>query len=113
MTRAAFRPIVACRSYSGAPEGQFVHVDPGVSNEQRHVIDAGEPPAMGTSKAQFNDAQYVRDLRGAFSSVPRPKPRWQDRYMKLMIVGETGQGERSTSNCQPNAMLPEFAVLLL
>ena len=77
------------------------------------MIDAGEPPAMGTSKAQFNDAQYVRDLRGAFSSVPRPKPRWQDRYMKLMIVGETGQGKRSTSIHHPSTMLPECAALLL
>ena len=48
---------------------------------------------MGSAKAEFNDAQYVKDLRGAFSSVPRPKARWQDRYMKLLIVGETGQGE--------------------
>ena len=67
-------------------------MDPGTSNESRTVIDAGEHPNMGSAKAEFNDAQYVKDLRGAFSSVPKPRARWQDRYLKLMIVGETGQG---------------------
>lgn len=82
---------MACRSYSGTPE-QYVHVDPSTSHEQRHVAVVGEQPGSGTPKAEVSDAQYVRDLRSAFSSVPRPKPRWQDRYMKLLIVGETGQG---------------------
>ena len=79
------------RSFQGGSD-PFVHVDPGTSHEARHVIDAGEHPNMGTAKAEFNDAQYVKDLRGAFSSVPKPRARWQDRYLKLMIVGETGQG---------------------
>ena len=80
-----------CRSFPGG-NSDFVTVDPSTTHETRHVIDAGEHPSMGSAKAEFNDAQYVKDLRGAFSSVPRPKARWQDRYMKLMIVGETGQG---------------------
>ena len=79
-------------SHGGASE-QLVHVDPSTSNETRTVIDAGEHPNMGSAKAEFNDAQYVKDLRGAFSSVPKPRARWQDRYLKLMIVGETGQGD--------------------
>lgn len=80
------------RSFPGGTS-DFVTVDPKSTHETRHVIDAGEHPSMGSAKAEFNDAQYVKDLRGAFSSVPRPKARWQDRYMKLMIVGETGQGK--------------------
>ena len=80
-----------CRKNNGGSE-DLVEVDPSTSNEARTVIDAGEHPNMGSGKAEFNDAQYVKDLRGAFSSVPKPKARWQDRYMKLMIVGETGQG---------------------
>ena len=84
--------IPPSRSFHGGSE-QFVHVDPSTSNEARTVIDAGEHPNMGSAKAEFNDAQYVKDLRGAFSSVPKPRARWQDRYLKLMIVGETGQGE--------------------
>jgi hypothetical protein len=80
------------RSFPGGTS-DLVTVDPSTTHETRHVIDAGEHPSMGSAKAEFNDAQYVKDLRGAFSSVPRPKARWQDRYMKLMIVGETGQGD--------------------
>jgi len=83
--------LTPCRSFPGGTS-DFVTVDPKSTHETRHVIDAGEHPSMGSAKAEFNDAQYVKDLRGAFSSVPRPKARWQDRYMKLMIVGETGQG---------------------
>lgn len=81
------------RSFPGGTS-DFVTVDPSTTHETRHVIEAGEHPSMGSAKAECNDAQYVKDLRGAFSSVPRPKARWQDRYMKIMIVGETGQGER-------------------
>lgn len=86
------------RSFHGGSD-PFVHVDPGTSNEARHVIDAGEHPNVGSAKAEYNDAQYVKDLRGAFSSVPRPKARWQDRYLKLMIVGETGQGWHMPTFC--------------
>lgn len=67
---------------------------------------------MGSAKAEFNDAQYVKDLRGAFSSVPKPKARWQDRYLKLMIVGETGQGDCcGPCKSQHTFILFYFAVL--
>ena len=84
--RSAF---IECRSYPSSPD-KFVHVDPSTSSDKKHVIEASP------SKRDDNDPRYITDLRMAFSTVPRPKPKWQDRYMKLLIVGETGQGKTST-----------------
>lgn len=39
---------------------------------------------------------YSRDVRSAFSGLPKVKPQWRDNYMKMMIVGECGQGQPPT-----------------
>jgi septin family protein len=36
---------------------------------------------------------HPADIRNAFSGVPKVKPQWIDRYMKLLVVGEAGQGK--------------------
>ena len=38
------------------------------------------------------DPAFVEDVRTAFSAVPRVRPQWVDRYMKIMVVGESGMG---------------------
>lgn len=35
---------------------------------------------------------YSRDVRSAFSGLPKVKPQWRDYYMKILVVGECGQG---------------------
>lgn len=40
-----------------------------------------------------NPSTYVRDVRGAFQGLPKIKPQWQDRYMTIMICGESGLGK--------------------
>ena len=32
----------------------------------------------------------VRDVRAAFAGVPKIRPQWVDRYMKVLVVGESG-----------------------
>lgn len=45
-------------------------------------------------EASGKDPQaYVRDIQTAFSSTPKVKPQWVDRYMKIMVVGESGMGK--------------------
>lgn len=41
---------------------------------------------------------YSRDVRSAFSGLPKVKPQWRDYYMKMLIVGEVGQGP-APANC--------------
>ena len=36
---------------------------------------------------------YSRDVRSAFSGLPKVKPQWRDYYMKILVVGECGQGK--------------------
>lgn len=38
---------------------------------------------------------YAQDVRSAFSGLPKVKPQWRDYYMKMLIVGECGQGRPS------------------
>lgn len=33
----------------------------------------------------------VRDVRAACSAVPKIRPQWTDRYMKILVVGESGE----------------------
>ena len=50
--------------------------------------DNGRP--SGTDK---QDDQYVRDVRTAFAGVPKLRPQWVDKYMTILVVGESGLGE--------------------
>ena len=37
--------------------------------------------------------QLAQDVRAAFAAVPRVKPSWTDRHMKILVVGESGLGK--------------------
>lgn len=49
-----------------------------------------DPQHMGDRP---NPSAYVRDVRGAFQGLPKVKPQWQDRYMTIMVCGESGLGK--------------------
>lgn len=53
----------------------------GPSFESGAIDGHGNPPA------------YVRDVRSAFSGLPKIKPQWLDRYMKILVVGESGESD--------------------
>lgn len=66
----------------------------------RHEDPASEQPISGPasevnvrSDVQQSDPAFVEDVRTAFSAVPRVRPQWVDRYMKIMVVGESGMGK--------------------
>lgn len=44
---------------------------------------------------QHEPEGYSHDVRSAFSGLPKVKPQWRDHYMKMLIVGECGQGMSS------------------
>lgn len=52
--------------------------------------DNGQP-----SITDKQDDQYVRDVRTAFAGVPKLRPQWVDKYMTILVVGESGLGEPS------------------
>ena len=35
-------------------------------------------------------SSQVRDVRAAFAGIPKIRPQWVDRYMKILVVGESG-----------------------
>jgi hypothetical protein len=39
-------------------------------------------------------------VRAAFAGVPRVKPQWRDRFMKVLIVGESGLGAPDRAACR-------------
>ena len=54
--------------------------------------NGGAGPSFGDAvEGHGNAGSYVRDVRTAFSGVPRIRPQWQDRYMKILVVGESGE----------------------
>ena len=59
----------------------------------KYTADVGREGA-GTKAGFFGDATFTADVRAAFAGVPRVKPQWRKRYMKVMIVGESGLGAR-------------------
>lgn len=53
----------------------------------------GDGPNLSSSQDRSDQSTYVRDIRGAFSGLPKIKPKWQDRYMTMMVCGESGLGK--------------------
>jgi len=53
----------------------------------------GDAPKLHSSHERSDHSTYVRDVRGAFSGLPKIKPKWQDRYMTIMVCGESGLGK--------------------
>lgn len=60
----------------------------------KYTADVGREGA-GTKAGFFGDATFTADVRAAFAGVPRVKPQWRKRFMKVMIVGESGLGARA------------------
>ena len=67
----------------------------------KYTADVGREGAS-TKAGFFGDATFTADVRSAFAGVPRVKAQWRNRYMKVMIVGESGLGAR----LQPFISLP-------
>ncbi len=55
---------------------------------------------MGEQAGFFGDASYTADVRAAFAGVPRVKPQWRDRFMKVLVVGESGLGAPARAACR-------------
>ena len=62
----------------------------------KYTADVGRE-GVGTKAGFFGDATFTADVRAAFAGVPRVKPQWRSRYMKVLIVGESGLGARPGS----------------
>ena len=60
----------------------------------KYTADVGREGA-GTKAGFFGDATFTADVRAAFAGVPRVKPQWRKRFMKVMVVGESGLGARA------------------
>ncbi|KAK9831503.1 hypothetical protein WJX81_003303 [Elliptochloris bilobata] len=73
------------------PDNVTQHEDP-TTHEVKYTADVGREGA-GTKAGFFGDATFTADVRAAFAGVPRVKPQWRDRYMKVLIVGESGLGK--------------------
>lgn len=64
-----------------------------------YVNPAAPEPSYTPSEVRIKDTVqrepegYSRDVRSAFSGLPKVKPQWRDYYMKMLIVGECGQGK--------------------
>ena len=63
-----------------------------------YVNPAAPEPSYTPSEVRIKESVqrepegYSRDVRSAFSGLPKVKPQWRDYYMKMLIVGECGQG---------------------
>ena len=76
------------------PQHTQTHVKRGLGNAQvKYTADVGRE-GMATKAGFFGDATFTADVRAAFAGVPRVKPQWRARYMKVLIVGESGLGAR-------------------
>lgn len=79
------------RSEAAAPSQTNVYVNPTTTESQYNP--AAEVRIKQTVTNE--DAGYSRDVRSAFSGLPKVKPQWRDHYMKILVVGECGQGKLS------------------
>jgi hypothetical protein len=74
--------------------------------------NGGGGPSYGDAvEGHSNAGSYVRDVRTAFSGVPRIRPQWQDRYMKILVVGESGEQCDGHHTCPPAQQLAAFCTL--
>jgi hypothetical protein len=76
--------------------------------------NGGGGPSYGDAvEGHGNAGSYVRDVRTAFSGVPRIRPQWQDRYMKILVVGESGEqcGSRRMASCTALLLRPAPCML--
>jgi hypothetical protein len=64
------------------------------SHEVRYTAEVGREASESGGKHLLMAAspQLAQDVRAAFAGVPRVKPQWTDRHLKVLIVGESGLG---------------------
>ncbi|EIE24975.1 hypothetical protein COCSUDRAFT_83668 [Coccomyxa subellipsoidea C-169] len=69
--------------------------DDPTTHEVRYTADVGRDieGAGGKSLLMAASPQLAQDVRAAFAGVPRVKPQWNDRHLKILIVGESGLGK--------------------
>lgn len=61
----------------------------------RYTAEVGREASESGGKTLLMAAspQLAQDVRAAFAGVPRVKPQWSDRHLKIMVVGESGLGK--------------------
>ena len=69
-------------------EANLGYVDPAATEANYTPTEVRIKPSV-----QHEPEGYSRDVRSAFSGLPKVKPQWRDHYMKMLIVGECGQGQ--------------------
>ena len=69
-------------------EANLGYVDPAATEAQYTPTEVRIKHSI-----QHEPEGYSRDVRSAFSGLPKVKPQWRDHYMKMLIVGECGQGQ--------------------
>lgn len=71
--------------------------DDPTTHEVRYTAEVGRDieGAGGKSLLMAASPQLAQDVRAAFAGVPRVKPQWTDRHLKILVVGESGLGARN------------------
>ena len=91
--------VLACSEAEPSEGGQNLgYVDPVQKETQYSATEV-----RIKQSAHHEPEGYSRDVRSAFSGLPKVKPQWRDNYMKMMIVGECGQGQ--PFQCRNNVMI--------
>ncbi|BDA49236.1 probable Septin-7 [Coccomyxa sp. Obi] len=69
--------------------------DDPTTHEVRYTAEVGRDieGAGGKSLLMAASPQLAQDVRAAFAGVPRVKPQWTDRHLKILVVGESGLGK--------------------
>jgi septin 7 len=63
------------------------------SNQDASYHPAAEVRVQTVVHSEEDGVQYNSDVRAAFSGVPKIRPHWVERYMKILVVGESGLGK--------------------
>ncbi|KAK9818355.1 hypothetical protein WJX72_011182 [[Myrmecia] bisecta] len=80
-------------SVASEPPHQYQTTDPGVQSRSEDMRHAAVVDMTGGYQGYHQTQLHPADIRNAFSGVPKVKPQWIDRYMKILVVGECGQGK--------------------
>ena len=64
------------------------------THEVKYTTSVGSIEEAGGKSLLMNASpQMAQDVRAAFAAVPRVKPTWTERHLKIMVVGESGLGK--------------------
>lgn len=109
----AINMLVLTRRHQGTriEDGQHVMLDHCHACRKEGGNGGGGPSYGDAVEGHGNAGSYVRDVRTAFSGVPRIRPQWQDRYMKILVVGESGEQCDGDHTCPAPQQLAAFCTL--